>query len=437
MHGLADRSGLPGSRKGNALIYNRYEITVPLSCSELLADALAEGGFEGVEVNDGLPLTEAEQKAMFTDIPASLPESDGFSRLEVYVPEGERTDEEIRALIGNAFEEVRPFLPELPAIPQIVSSSTKDEDWANNWKAFFHGFRIGDLKITPSWEREAEEPAAGKASAGMASGEQAAEGESREEPQNDLPGHELFIDPGAAFGTGAHETTRLCIEALQKALQGVKKPESSGAASSNDPPVSSGETATNAAPASSGAVPSNAEPAPSSEAAGKTAAAAAGAAPVLLDIGTGSGILSIVAMLYGARGAVGVDLDPLALQSARENAEKNGIGEDRFLLIRGNLIEEEGLGERLLSLGEGLSDRESFRGFPLICGNLLAEVLIAMAPFIPRLLCHGGLFITSGILKEKVKAVELAFSEAGLVPWHTRILGDWALVTAKKPYPER
>ena len=148
-------------------------------------------------------------------------------------------------------------------------------------------------------------------------------------------------------------------------------------------------------------------------------------------------ILSIVGMLYGAGGAVGVDLDPMALSAARENAEKNGIPEEKFILIRGNLLEEQDLVQRLLSLGEKLYGDKQFSGFPLICGNLLAEVLIAMAPCFPKLLCHNGLFLGSGILKEKAQAVEKAFLDAGLIQCRTRFLGDWAMVSAKKPWPER
>ncbi len=332
------------------MIYRKYQTTLPVSCAELTAYALGEAGFDGVEIEDSLPLTEAELSAMFVDIPPEPKEQDGLATLSVYLPEDGPSEEEVELRFRNAFAEVRDFLPELPENPEIRRFTSRDEDWANNWKAYFHGLTIKDLQIVPSWEKDR------------------AEG----------PGPFLFIDPGAAFGTGGHETTRLCIETLQHILSHKLKPLS------------------------------------------------------LLDIGTGSGILSIVGMLYGADFAVGTDLDPLAILSARENAEKNGIASECFVLLSGNVVTDPGFREQVLETGKNLAAGD-FAGYDLICANILAEVLLPMIPHAPGLLAPGGQLILSGILREKAEKIENALRQAELTPVATRFLGDWAMVLAKKP----
>lgn len=169
------------------------------------------------------------------------------------------------------------------------------DDWINNWKKYFKPMPVGEkLLIRPVWEEDFD-------------------------PQGRAV---LNLEPGLAFGTGTHETTRLCMELIEKHL------------------------------------PQNAD---------------------FLDMGCGSGILSVAALLLGAKSAVGVDIDPLAVKTAVENARLNGV-EERFTGICGNLAE-----------------RVSGR-FQLIAANIVADVVILLSRDVPRFLAPGGVYIVSGII---------------------------------------
>ncbi len=174
----------------------------------------------------------------------------------------------------------------------------------------------------------------------------------------------IQIDPGTAFGTGMHETTQLCIRQIRKYV--------------------TGET-------------------------------------VLLDVGTGSGILSIAAMKLGARRALGTDLDPCTVNATKENMEVNGIGEDRFRLIIGNLIDDESVREAV-----------GYEAYDLVVANILAEVLVPLTPVAVKHLKKGGVYITSGILEEKEELVVNAVKAAGLELLEVTHQGEWVSVAARK-----
>ena len=221
----------------------------------------------------------------------------------------------------------------------IEVSETEDKDWANNWKEFFKPFRIGDLSVIPSWKRE-------------------------EAPQDEKV---LFIDPGSAFGTGMHETTRLCIGALKEYVK------------ENDQ---------------------------------------------ILDIGTGSGILGIVGLLYGAGSVTATDLDPCAKDAVAENLALNGFSEKDFALRIGNLITD----EEVRSYAEGLAKG----GYEIVMANILAEVLLSLTPVAATFLKPGGIYITSGILEGKEELVADACKKAGLTVLDIRADGEWRCVIAQR-----
>lgn len=156
----------------------------------------------------------------------------------------------------------------------------------------------------------------------------------------------LHIDPGTAFGTGMHETTQLCIRQLRKYV---------------------------------------------------------GKETVLLDVGTGSGILAILSLMFGAKRAVGTDLDPCAVEAVRENCESNGINPKQFQMMIGNIITDKAVQEKV---GSGCYD--------IVVANILADVLIPLTPVIVNQLKKGGIYITSGIIDDKEKAVSEAVRAAGL-----------------------
>ncbi len=173
----------------------------------------------------------------------------------------------------------------------------------------------------------------------------------------------IHIDPGTAFGTGMHETTQLCIKQLRKY---VNK-----------------DTA-------------------------------------LLDVGTGSGILSIMAYKFGAKSAVGTDLDPCAIEAVKDNLEKNGLDDAGFELIIGNIIDS-----------EEIRDEAGYGKYDIVVANILADVLVPLTPVITSHLKPGGIYITSGIIDEKEQTVVDAVKAAGFEILEVDHQGEWVSVTAK------
>lgn len=175
----------------------------------------------------------------------------------------------------------------------------------------------------------------------------------------------LHIDPGTAFGTGMHDTTQLCIRALRKFIT----PRAN-----------------------------------------------------LLDVGTGSGILAILSLMFGAKAAVGTDLDPCAIEAVRENKEANGIPEDDFKLIIGNIIIE-----------KEIQDQVGYECYDIVTANILAEVLVPLTPVIVHQLKKGGIYIMSGIIDDKEQIVTQAVEAAGLEVLEVNYQGEWVGIVARKP----
>ena len=174
----------------------------------------------------------------------------------------------------------------------------------------------------------------------------------------------LHIDPGTAFGTGMHDTTQLCIRQLRKYVT----PET-----------------------------------------------------VLLDVGTGSGILAILSLMFGAKRAVGTDLDPCAVDAVRENMEANHIDTADFTMMIGNIITE-----------PSVQDQVGYECYDIVVANILAEVLVPLTPVITHQLKKGGIYITSGIIDDKEEVVKQAVEQAGLEILEVTYQGEWVSVTARK-----
>ena len=175
----------------------------------------------------------------------------------------------------------------------------------------------------------------------------------------------IHIDPGTAFGTGMHETTQLCIRQLKKYV--TKDTE-------------------------------------------------------LLDVGTGSGILSIIALKLGARHAVGTDLDPCAVPAVEENKEVNGIPVEAFDMMIGNIIDD-----------KEVQDKVGYEKYDIVTANILADVLVPLTPVIVHQMKPGAVYITSGILDVKEEVVKEAVVAAGLEVIEVTHQGEWVSVTARKP----
>lgn len=174
----------------------------------------------------------------------------------------------------------------------------------------------------------------------------------------------IHIDPGTAFGTGMHETTQLCIRQLRKYVTSETQ---------------------------------------------------------LLDVGTGSGILSIIALKMGAKHAVGTDLDPCAVPAVEENKEVNGIDAEDFEMMIGNIIDD-----------KEVQDRVGYEKYDIVVANILADVLVPLTPVIVNQMKSGGIYITSGIIDEKEETVTEAVKAAGLEIIEVTYQGEWVSVTARK-----
>ena len=174
----------------------------------------------------------------------------------------------------------------------------------------------------------------------------------------------LHIDPGTAFGTGMHETTQLCIRMLKKYVNSDTE---------------------------------------------------------LLDVGTGSGVLSILALMFGAKHAVGTDLDKCAVPAVKENMENNGIPSDKFEMMIGNIIDD-----------KAVQDRVGYDKYSIVVANILANVLVPLTPVIINQLKSGGIYITSGIINTKEEEVKKAHLDAGLEILEIHHQGDWVSITSRK-----
>ncbi len=324
--------------------WNKYTIETTTAAEDYISPMLLELGIEGVEIEDKVPLSEADVAEMFIDFLPELPDDDGVSRVSFYLEDDGEDHTELLEQVRRGMEELRGIVDTGSGV--ITSGQTQDLDWMNNWKAFFHSFSVGDILIKPTWE------------------------ELREEDKDKFL---IEIDPGMSFGTGKHETTQLCLRQLIRYIRGDGQ-----------------------------------------KAAGLQA-------PAVLDVGCGSGILSIAALKLGASYVAGTDLDADCIRSTKENMEVNGLAAYSSAFYIGNLIDDTALQQKV---GE--------ERFDIVVANILADVIIPMAAVIPARLKSGGYFITSGIIDFKEAAVRKALEDAGLTVVETNYLGEWVNITAQK-----
>ena len=236
--------------------WKKFTIDTTTAATDFISNMLSECGVEGIEIQDNVPLTEEELKQMFVDIPAVPSQDDGSAKISFYLdyemPEAEAA--ELIEQVQEGLREVALFVE--AGSCRLTAGETADTDWVNNWKEFFKPFTVDDILICPTWE---------------------------EVPEEHRDKMRIRIDPGAAFGTGTHETTQLCIRQIRKYMKPGAR---------------------------------------------------------VLDVGTGSGILGITALKLGASYVFGTDLDDCAVTAARENAEINEITADQFEICKGNILEE-------------------------------------------------------------------------------------------------
>ena len=315
--------------------WNKYSIQTTTDAVDMISSALNDIGIEGIEIEDNVQLTKEEAKSMFVDFIPDLPPDDGRAKVNFYI-DSEEDDGSMPEKVKAELEDLRMFID--IGEGTITESETEDKDWINNWKQYWHTFTIGDLFIKPTWEPKTEE----------------------------MKGHAvLSIDPGTAFGTGSHETTRMVIKQLQKYVKDGDE---------------------------------------------------------VLDVGCGSGILSVVALKYAAKHAFGTDLDPNAIIASEENAEQNNIDKKQLEVIEGNIIDD-----------KAVKDACGYECYDIVCANILADVSEPLSTCIHEHMKYGAYFITSGIIDTKENEVAEAFRknpELEIVEINHD--GEWVNITARR-----
>lgn len=323
---------------------------------DLVSAMLDELGIDGIEIEDNVQLSEEDKKKMFIDFLPELPEDEGKAKVSFYVEED--------APVETIMEQVQDGLCELDDFVDtgdkvFTVSVTEDKDWVNNWKAFFKPFRVDDsIVIKPTWETLDETK------------------------EGDMV---IEIDPGTAFGTGSHETTKLCILNLKKyETQGDK----------------------------------------------------------VLDLGCGSGILSIIARKLGASYVAGTDIDENAVKVAAENAIQNKLTAAAALCMPGTEREADcevteaaknGCGYYLSNvLAEPESRLALGNDYDIVVANILADVIIPLAEVAGEFMKPGALFISSGIIYLKAEEVKEALLKNGFELVETTQMGDWFSYVARK-----
>lgn len=213
---------------------------------------------------------------------------------------------------------------------EVVVDTVSEQDWANQWKQYFKPLPVGDrLLICPTWE-------------------------TTDNPDDRLV---LSIDPGMAFGTGGHDTTRMVLEAMQPHLTADSD---------------------------------------------------------VLDVGCGSGILSIASLLLGAKSATGVDIDALAVKTAIENGEVNGMTAPRYTIIKGDLVDK-------------ISGT-----YDVVLANIVADAIKMLSPAIPTFLKDNGIYIVSGIIDERGEEVAECLHACGFVITERHEHGGWLCLVCRK-----
>lgn len=319
-----------------SLKWTKLSLQTTTEAVDLVSNMLDDMGIVGIEIEDNVAITQEEKEQLFIGILPELEPDDGIAIASFYVEETEN--------IEKLLEKVKSGLKELSqyveiGTGEITVSETEDKDWINNWKEFFKPFRVDDdIVIKPTWE-----------------------------PLEHVRKTDIVIeiDPGTAFGTGSHETTKLCILGLKKYINSES---------------------------------------------------------TLLDVGCGSGILSILGLKLGAKSAVGIDIDPIAIEATKENAEVNNILGEHFTILGGNIIEDSKIQQQI-----------GMEKYNIVVANILADVIIPLSTEIGQHLQPGGFFITSGIINTKKKEVKAALLSAGFELVEAHEMGEWISFVVRKP----
>ena len=306
------------------------EITIDTASEKIdsVVTSLTAAGFADLVIEDQEEFeTFLDQNREYWDyIDEELQEKlQGLSRIKIYL---EDTDEDSLQRLEKRVKWLG-LTMKVEAMPEV--------DWGESWKDNYPAQEVGEnLIVLPYWLSEGYEG-------------------------DRTP---VILDPGLTFGTGAHPSTQMVMEAMEKLVKSGAK---------------------------------------------------------CLDLGSGSGILSLVALRLGAESAIGVDIDPKAEDIARENAAYNGFAAPEFTALTGNVTED-----------KDLMDSLAATEYDVVLVNIVADVIIGLSPVLPNFLTDRSTLICSGILDTRLEDVKAALTAAGLTITSVREKEDWRCVTAKK-----
>ncbi len=314
------------------------EITVETTAlgMEPLEQALTLAGFSDLVLEDGEALSGflEENRSYWDYIDEKLEQKlEKLSQIKLYL---EGTDTAGLKKLEQLLQSLRQKNAALGSL-KLTVSPLPDTNWEESWKDNYPAQPVGQrLLVLPYWE-------------------------DAEHTDGRIP---VILDPGLTFGTGAHPSTQMVMEQMEKLV----KPGSA-----------------------------------------------------CLDLGSGSGILSITALRLGAKTATGVDIDPKAEDIARENAAYNGFGSDVFSACTGNVTADKAL---MRALQE--------KAYDLVLVNIVADVIISLAPVLPSFLQEKSVLIASGILDKRLADVTAALQRAGLQILQVVQKEEWRCITAKR-----
>lgn len=356
--------------------WTKLTIKTLAEAEDIIISTMYDLGLEGAQIEDKVPLTAWEKEQMFVDILPDAPENDGVAYVSFFVEIPE--DEELAESNCDGGMDKKE--------PQTITAGVSD-GVDNSYFAVSTGQHVDIGALVEDMKRELEDLRMfmdiGEGTVTISETEDIdwmnnwkqffhqfyiddllVTPSWEEVKEEDKDKKVLHIDPGTAFGTGMHETTQLCIRQLKKFITSETQ---------------------------------------------------------LLDVGTGSGILAIVSLMYGIKSAVGTDLDPCAEPAVAENMEMNGIAPDKFEMMIGNIISD-----------KEIQDRVGYEKYDIVVANILAEVLVPLTPVIVSHLKPGGIYITSGIINGKEELVQKAAKDAGMEIVEVTQQGEWMSVTARK-----
>ena len=340
----------------------RFRIRTNEESEDIIVSYLQDIGLEGAQIEDNVPLSAADKEQMFIDAPELEPDEKdtGIESGVAYLSFFLEIDDENMLTVEREDDKGEPV--KVKTTPEEMTRAIKEKlselrDFSDIGDGTVTVDVTEDIDWINNWKQYFHKFFIDDILV-------IPSWEKESDEDKEKASMVLHIDPGTAFGTGMHETTQLCIRMLKKYVT------------------------------------------PDTE---------------LLDVGTGSGVLSILSLMFGAKHAVGTDLDKCAVPAVKENMESNGISPEKFDMMIGNIIDD-----------KEVQDKVGYGKYDIVVANILANVLVPLTPVIVNQLKSGGIYITSGIVDTKEAEVKKAHLDAGLEILEIHHQGDWVSITSRK-----